>query len=427
MKTAVRQATIPSPRLGEIFQRSLLLWGKPISAALLAGLIFLGISATAGPPWRTSNSPYFNLLADAFLHGQLHLRLVPENPLDLSIFQGRYYLYWGPLPALAALPLVALFGVNVSDVLQTLVFAALTVGLFAALLQAANQRGLIDLTPLQRALLVLFFALGTAFTPLTESGLVWLELQVVTLGVIFFTCLAAIKYEDRKAFFLTGCGLSAILLTRPSAGFVGLFLGAYLLQRYWHAGLRRWLGYCLAAGLPLLLSGVIYGLYNYYRFGSPLDNGLTHHIMSVFFFEDYKQYGYFNLHFIPANFYYTYIFYPYDVLAGKISAKGGSLFLLSPLFFAALYALWQERRSLHTWTLLGAIVLTNLPILTLMGPGSFQFGPRYTLDFFAPLLLLTAMGMKRWPNWLVGLLVAISILQYLLGTLIYVHVVSLPV
>jgi hypothetical protein len=34
-----------------------------------------------------------------------------------------------------------------------------------------------------------------------------------------------------------------------------------------------------------------------------------------------------------------------------------------------------------------------------------------------PLLLLTAMGVRRWPTWLLALLTGISIVSYISGTL----------
>ena len=101
-------------RLFHSFHRAILIWEKPFAAALLTGLIFLGIAAIVGIPWRLSNFHYYNYLADAFLHGQLPLRLLPPTTQDLSFYQGQYYLYWGPLPAIILMPFVALFGVGFS-------------------------------------------------------------------------------------------------------------------------------------------------------------------------------------------------------------------------------------------------------------------------------------------------------------------------
>jgi hypothetical protein len=69
------------------------------------------------------------------------------------------------------------------------------------------------------------------------------------------------------------------------------------------------------------------------------------------------------------------------------------------------------------WALISTIILVNIPILLVMGTGWPEFGPRYTLDFTVPLLLLTAIGVRRWPTWLLALLTAISIVSYIIGTL----------
>jgi len=421
MGTVSRLWANPIGKTLSVLERSLLVWNKPLAAAILAGLIYVGISSTAGSPWRLSTAPYYNLLADAFLHGQLHLRIIPENTIDLSLFQGRYYLYWGPLPALFAIPLVALFGVQVSDVLQTLFFSAVTVGILAMVLKAAADRGVIRLTPVQRALLVLFFALGTPYAAITESGHVWQMAQVESILFTFLAFLAAFKTENQKAFFLTGCAMAGVLLTRPSAGFIAIFLAWYLLQRHGHFGLRRLSGYALLGVLPLLSAVVLTGLYNYLRFGSSLDNGLDYHLMSTYFAKDFFQFGFFNVRYIPENIYFTYLSYPYSLIPPGVTVRCGSLFLLSPLFFCALYAIWKYRKKPITWALVASILLANIPILTLMGPGSSLFGPRYTLDFIMPLLLLTSLGMEGLPISYASPLVIVSILQYLLGSLIYVH------
>jgi len=120
------------------------------------------------------------------------------------------------------------------------------------------------------------------------------------------------------------------------------------------------------------------------------------------------------VHYLPLNFHYQYLFYPFPMSAE--SAMGGSLFLLTPLFFGALFA-FRHRVDLSRLVLAVSILLTATPILLLMGTGWVQFGPRYTLDFTVPLLMLTAFGIRGWPRWVVGLLVLVSVVHYVLGTL----------
>ena len=98
---------------------------------------------------------------------------------------------------------------------------------------------------------------------------------------------------------------------------------------------------------------------------------------------------------------------------------GGSLFLLSPVFFFAFRGVFRERGNPDAWMLTISILATSIPILLLMGTGWVQYGPRYTLDFTAPLLLLTAYGIRPAPRWILTLLIVISILQYIPGIILF--------
>jgi hypothetical protein len=68
------------------------------------------------------------------------------------------------------------------------------------------------------------------------------------------------------------------------------------------------------------------------------------------------------------------------------------------------------------------VIAVTITILLNIGTGWKTFGPRYTLDFTMPLLLLTAIGFRKWPKWLILLLITISIIQYIIGTLFFIRV-----
>jgi hypothetical protein len=53
-----------------------------------------------------------------------------------------------------------------------------------------------------------------------------------------------------------------------------------------------------------------------------------------------------------------------------------------------------------------------------MGTGWVQFGPRYTLDFTVPLLLMTAIGIEKWNALIPFFLSLISTFHYLIGTIL---------
>jgi hypothetical protein len=73
---------------------------QPLVAGMVALLLYTVFAIVHGSVWVESPFPYYNYLADAFLHGQLSLRLTPPSTHDLSFFRGQYYLYWPPMPAI---------------------------------------------------------------------------------------------------------------------------------------------------------------------------------------------------------------------------------------------------------------------------------------------------------------------------------------
>jgi hypothetical protein len=161
---------------------------------------------------------------------------------------------------------------------------------------------------------------------------------------------------------------------------------------------------------------ILTGIYNLVRFGSLFEFGLDFQILHELFIPDHEQYGFFNLHYFPKNFYYQYIAYPIPYRPETF--LGGSLFLLSPLFFGVFWGLQGLGSDILRKLLLSSMLLVNVPILFILGTGWVQFGPRYSLDFMMPLLLLTSMGIRRWPVRLVAILTLISVIHYTTGAIV---------
>lgn len=399
--------------ISSFFKKWLLSFKDPRWAFLQASVIYLLVCTWGGSPVRLSNAPYFQYLADAFLHGQLHLRLMPPTTHDLVFFNGQYYLYWPPFPAVMMIPLVALFGVDFSDVFLTIFIGAFNVGMVAILLNTAQQHSIIQLPAIKRAWLVIFFAFGTVHLTLAPQGNVWFTAQLIGFAFVLIAYWAAIGLNGQRAYWVAGVAMTLAMLTRNHMLFAGIWPAWYLLNRTWKENRSALVKYILIGITPVLIGGGLLIAYNIARFGSPLEMGLDYHQMSSLFRADYDRYGAFHIHYLPINFYYQYIRYPFPVTSE--SFLGGSLFLLSPLFFAALWSLWKDRRQLSTWFLFASILMVDIPILLLMGTGWVQFGPRYTLDFTVPLLLLTANGIKKWPASIIGLLILLAIVHYFTG------------
>jgi hypothetical protein len=398
------------------------LCASPLGAGLVAGFVYLILAGSHRGGFKSSRFAYFNYLADAFWHGQLHLRLLPASTHDLSEVGGRFYLYWPPFPAVLLMPFVALWGVSFSDVIFTALVGAADVALVALLLRSAVAHGLVELSRLQRGWLLLFFAFGTVHFTLAPLGRVWFTSQVVGFGCVAVAYWAAIELRGFKAFGLVGVSVAAALLTRHQLVFAGLWPAAYLLWKHVHSNAKATARYVAAGVFPVLIAVALLAAYNAFRFGGIAEAGLGLQQMGSEYVGDFGRFGAFSLHYVPTNLFYQYLYYPFPIRDG--SFMGGGLFWLSSPFLAAIPAALWSRPRWSARTLVISILLVATPILLLLGTGFAQFGPRYTLDFTVPLLLLTAIGVQRWPIRVLQILVLISIAQYGLGIFYFMRVLQ---
>jgi hypothetical protein len=252
--------------------------------------------------------------------------------------------------------------------------------------------------------------------------MVWFFGQLVGFACVALAYIAALRWRGIAGFALAGMGIAGALLTRNHLVLAGLWPAWFLLREHWHLDWRRLISYTVTGLIPVIGAIVLLGMYNWARFGNPLDNGLEYHRMAPFFARDYQRYGAFHLHYLPTNLFYQFIAYPLPFR--RSSTFGGSLLLLSPVFFAAFWAWRGGPRRASSSVLAATILLVAIPILLLMGTGWVQWGPRYTLDFTVPLLLLTAIGIRRWPRWLIAILTVVSIVHYVVGALYLARFVS---
>ncbi len=382
---------------------------RPLVAAGAALVVYAAFALWHGDPGGVSPFPYYQYLADAFLHGQTSLRLTPPDTHDLSVFEGKLHLYWGPFPALLLVPFVAVWGVRFSDVAFTVLLGALDVALVAVLLRAAVAGRRVRLDRVRRGALVTCFAFGSVHLTLAPFGRVWFTGQLIGFAALGLAYLAAIRLRGPAGALAAGLALSAALATRPHLVVAGVWPVWALLSKE-PTGRRR-LGVLAAMALPVLAAVALLGAYDVARFGSLLETGLRFHRMGGVFVDDFARYGAFSLHYLPRNVFYELLTYP--LVPGLESLQGGGLFWMTPVFLAAFWARGGPRGSVRA--LVASIVFTAIPIFLVMGTGYVQWGPRYTLDFTVPLLLLTGMGLARWRPPAIGTALGLSVAIYLVG------------
>ncbi|HEY5227754.1 MAG TPA: hypothetical protein VIJ19_04390 [Opitutaceae bacterium] len=303
----------------------LALWA---AVAFCAAVIFWVANGVA--PWDGDKGNawhQYEYLADGFLSGHTYLSVQPAPELlrlkdpydpaangpyrlwDTSLYNGKFYLYQGPVPALVLMaPLKALTGHMLPQRLAVAVFAAAGLAALGLLLLEIRNRHFPGLSALGLAAVVLV-AFHASWLPVTLRRPALWELPVVAAAACLWWALYFLwKFHDSggKARWgaATGLALALLLGSRVAslfgAGSIALLL--FLPPGTGGKGGRRW-GPALLAGAVASAGGLALLAYNHARFGSWTDFGLRY----CLFGEDYRGIKYSNIGFIPFNL-WVYLF-----------------------------------------------------------------------------------------------------------------------
>lgn len=371
--------------------------------------------------YLTTKTNYFILLADAFLHGQFHLRLIPITPLnDLSFFNNHAYLYWPPLPSILMLPLVSLFGTKISDILILAITAAFPPLLLFLILKELRKIKLIKIKENFIALLSLFFAFGTCYFSISVQGTVWFTSQIVALLVFLLALLFIIRFSRTNKlidFLIASFTFAAIAFARMT------LLATFPLFVYFIFKRKR--AFIFPFLIIFITSLILLGVYNFKRFNSFWETGLKFHNMNLRYRDNFLKFGPLSLTYLPHNFFYT-IINPLMVTSQfpfvNPDPEGNSLLITSPLFLLLFLSLVKKvkltkQRKTFSGIVFLTLVLTVLPILCYLGSGWFQFGNRYLLDCVPLAIILLAIILPLIPKRLFYILFFTSIIINTLGAL----------
>lgn len=414
--------------------------------------------------WEQS---HYASLAEGFLRGQVSMAHVPDPALvavpdpylpelrkdvpslhDASYFEGRYYLYFTPIPALLVhIPVKLATGRYPSDPLVGTLFA-----IAAFLAQAAFVlRALRDRQP---ALPLWFWLLFTGLGNVTPFILqdIWMY-EVAALCAMLFASLWAwsfLRFLDDATWrsgLLMGTFLALAIASRPTLIVLGLpTLLALLRRRERSEGSRDAttspprsfaaprMTSLLAVAAPILLVGTIYAAYNAARFRSPLETGLQYQLTNVAlrdfpscrlctgpelgrFLNSVQQYVFRPVE-VHARFPFVDLRYnEYDpgvTFPAKHEQVGG-VFAVIPLLMASAFAVLLVRSRIATLLTLGGwlllFALSTCAWIT----------ARYELDFLPPMILGAIVALeaglaeRRSLRFLVA---ALALYSILLGSLL---------
>lgn len=432
MNDAPRTAAIPRARVSR--------WETPAVGVVLglAAWFYFWTATTAGSPLTWERTPYdlYNRLAEGFLAGRTSFVEEPPpelaklaNPYDpaqnapyrrfhdVTYYQGRYYLYFGPGPVLFLLaPWKLVTGSWLPQNLAALAFGWGVALMGVVVLREARARWF----PAAPAWLVVSAAAVLCFgnlVPLLLRRPIYYEVAVASgaffglLTLWFFLRATAATGRKRAWLVATGLGLGATVSCRPdyvlgSLFFIGVVAWSHRPAdgwRAWPAWLRPWLPLALpyAACMAALMA------YNHARFGSVGEFGTSYMLAGS------NQLGVSQVspRYVPINLYYYLAaaphfsaYFPFVLVTGlppfaAAAGYGGQeniygFVLVVPAVWAAA-GLWPVLRrgapesALQLWgrAALGLAAGNLLFLLFLMGAAN-----RYLVDFVPTLVVLATVG-----------------------------------
>jgi hypothetical protein len=361
---------------------------------LYAALFAVGLLGYGLVAWdrieRPSSSPHFVYQADAWLHGQA--AIVPPPPtgddwaeietvtlddgstaagrrlLTRPVFQsldGRElaiarirrslgktaYMSFPPFPTVLMLPGAAISGRAASDMIPTLLVAALILPLTLLVLRRLTAAGLSHRSLGDDLWLVATLAFGSVLWFSAVQGKVWYTAHVV--GVALALVYAWASIEARRP-IVAGLALGAAALTRTAMAFmVPLFLfeawricgGLPAWRKDRRAVLRALRRPVLRFAAPVAGFAIAGMVYNQLRFGSPTEFG--HSYLAVRQQAQIEQFGLASYHYLARNLAVAFTLLP--ELSPRppyvqISGHGLALWFTTPVLVLLLWPRSRCRR-----------------------------------------------------------------------------------
>jgi hypothetical protein len=400
-----------------------------VGAAWLLVVWFYLFTARSSGDWRR-DAPfdYYNLLADGFAAGQLHLPVEPDPRLlalpdpydpatnhsvrlpDATFFQGRYYLYFGPTPALLLLlPYRWLTGEVLPQAAAVWVFCVVGFTAGSGWWLAVRRRYFGNSRRWLAPLGVLLFGFGTHVLALVRRPELW-ELPIATSFALVMLALGALYRALHGARPILWTAVAGVLLglavgARPPALLATAALAPVLLGARRHG--RPWMKMAGAAGGTLAAIGLGLAWYNHARFGSPFEFGQTYQLTGMKESEMRHFSGDYVLH--NLRLYYTWLAdwtrqWPFissrPFPPGPPGYYGGeelyALLAYFPSLWFALAAAWGAVRGRGERIRCSLLVLAVGLVYVAQGAFMlcfFSATERYQVDFVPALMLLALLGM----------------------------------
>jgi hypothetical protein len=277
-----------------------------IFLAVAAFYIWTATSSQLPFNWTEKKTDHYNLLADGFLNGHLYLAVDPPKELlalrdpydpqanvkyrlhDASLYNGHYYIYFGPVPVLTLyVPWKLVTGLYMPTNFATILFClagyVFSCLLLFALLKAYRIQlswfqkrlviaalGLCQLTPILLRRAFVYEAAAAAGFCFAMAGLYYLARYVLTAQARTWHVVLAGLFLG----LTPGCRPNYVAFIAV----IGVFYLWYLART---RGLRgsALLRELYRFGAPIAVCAVLMLWYNYARFGNPLNIGQVYQLI----------------------------------------------------------------------------------------------------------------------------------------------------
>ena len=406
-------------------------------------------AGTSGFPFKPARNVwgYYDLQARAFKAGQLSLLIPPSQKLmalpdpydprqneglrlhDAALYKGRYYLYYGPTPALVLFaPFRMLTRLDLPEPVAIAIFCSIGL-LFSFLLYRFLCRLYLPETPgwlVAACFPALAFGNVAPFLlrrPQHYEVAIAAGYGLVFASLYFFASGALGERISRFRLMLGSLllGLAGGARFPQFAAIAApLALSVYLSFRLRGAPTRRWVLTALAVWVPVTACLFLLGLYNYLRFDSWTDFGLRYTLQGL---VSAREYTFLDLERLPTSLRYYLVVpprfvrvFPFVILQPEWYWRPPPGYVLEPvagvlpmvplvgvlgLAPAFAWLLWRSNRGLLASTGLLLAIGCTLLLFFSLSAGTM----RYVVDFATFLLLpallwwcagLNALRRRRW-------------------------------
>jgi hypothetical protein len=279
---------------------------------------------------RINTTDYYHQQASGFLKGKLHLPIdvVPELlalsnpydpyerrlinvPVDVSLYKGRYYLYWGPVPALMVSAAYLLGVARIVDLWLVLFFVCGMFIIQTLLLLFVWRRYHNDLPKWTFHLSIPLIGLGIPLIMLRhnydpakiyEAAITGAQFFFLCGLLAFFTIIARSSSQNWR-FVVVGVFWVLAIGTRQIYAIpIGVLLLLLVFQIYRTHGIStKAIKKLIPLAIPLLLGLVGLGWYNWARFGSITEFGMNYQLAAIDLTANYENI--FSTSYILQNLY----------------------------------------------------------------------------------------------------------------------------